>query len=410
MKARSRLRPPSRQCGSSRLCLPGPELAWAYAGIASAQWSEGRSDEARASIARAADLAASSATAALVSNGLSWTGMTQIDSGQDGIPALQQGLEVALAAGLREEAGAAYVNLQDGSNSLQRFADAQRYYAEGMAFCDERELRFLTRCLRGSQADTLLALGRWDEAAELCAQLLAIPGVSPANQLYPLRDLAAIRGRRGEPDAPRRVLAQALVLARPDGQSRLARAGAGRRGRAAAGSPASPAGPRPRQRRACAGMAGQVDPWRLGHAAIWRSRLQPGTSLPPGLPEPYALEIAGDLAGAAEAWQRLGRPVRGRARSGCSRPTSQACGLRCRHSTILGARATAAVARRRMRQLGHDRDPARAAGSEPYHSGQRLTAREQEVLALIAEGLPDREISRRLFISSGQCTTTCPRF
>jgi DNA-binding CsgD family transcriptional regulator len=373
----------------------GPELAWAYAAIASAHWSEGRSDEARATIARAADLGRQLGNTALVSNGLSWTGMTQIDSGQDGIPALQQGLEVALAAGLREEAGAAYVNLQDGSNSLQRFADAQRYYAEGMAFCDQRELRFLTRCLRGSQADTLLALGRWDEAAELCAQLLAIPGVSPANQLYPLRDLAAVRGRRGEPDA-QAVLAQALALARQMGEPAwIAQAVAiqvelrwlaGQGGQAAAEAAA-----------AYAEFDGRVDGWRLGSLAIWLSRLQPGAILPPGLPEPYALEIAGDWPAAARAWQRLGRPYEAAL---VWLQSADEASLRGALQAFedLGARATAAAARRRMRQLGLTAIP-RGPRAASRTTAAGLTAREQQVLALIAEGLADREISRRLFIS-----------
>jgi DNA-binding CsgD family transcriptional regulator len=41
------------------------------------------------------------------------------------------------------------------------------------------------------------------------------------------------------------------------------------------------------------------------------------------------------------------------------------------------------------------RGPRPATGAAPAG----LTAREQEVLALLSEGMPDREISRRLFIS-----------
>ena len=51
--------------------------------------------------------------------------------------------------------------------------------------------------MQGTHADALLLLGRWDEGADICAELLAIPGVSPSNQLYPLRILGTIRGRRG---------------------------------------------------------------------------------------------------------------------------------------------------------------------------------------------------------------------
>jgi len=56
------------------------------------------------------------------------------------------------------------------------------------------------------------------------------------------------------------------------------------------------------------------------------------------------------------------------------------------------------VARQRMRQLGVQAIP-RGSRSATKAAPAGLTAREQEVLSLVADGLADREISQRLFIS-----------
>ena len=88
---------------------------------------------------------------------------------------------------------------------------------------------------------------------------------------------------------------------------------------------------------------------------------------PGGLPEPYALEIAGDRQGAAQAWERLGRPYDAALAWVTS---SDEAGLRSAVKTLddLGARATAAVARRRMKDLGMTaipRGPHRATRADP---------------------------------------------
>jgi hypothetical protein len=128
-------------------------------------------------------------------------------------------------------------------------------------------------------------------------------------------------------------------------------------------------------RPACDRALGHVDPWTLGSVVIWLSRLQVPASLPAGLPsgvpEPFAREMAGDWHGAAAEWDRLGRSYDAAlARLG----SSDEGGLRQALTTLdeLGARAAAAVARRRMKELGVKAIPRpsqvpgrRAAGSGP---------------------------------------------
>ena len=266
-----------------------------------------------------------------------------------------------------------------------------------MAYCEGRELGVFTLCLMGWRARTLILAGRWDEATEVCAQMLGRRGISPVNQINPLQVLGTIRGCRGE-DGAWDLLDQALALAEGTDDPlwiapvRTARAEL----RWLSGEPRLAA----REVESGYGQAaGCAEPWTFGSLVIWLFRLGAAVpaELPAGLPEPYAREMAGDRAAAAAAWQRLGRPYDAAlARLGCADETA------LRHALAafdaLGARAAAAAARRRMKDLGVraiPRGPRAATRAAPAG----LTAREQQVLALLAEGLPDREISRRLFIS-----------
>jgi DNA-binding CsgD family transcriptional regulator/tetratricopeptide (TPR) repeat protein len=375
---------------------PGPQLAAAQISAASIMWDTGRHAEALDAIAQTLELGKRLGRDDVVSQALLATGAFLVDSGQDGIGSLEQALQLALDAHLEEEAADAYVVLQDCCVNMQRLEEAQRCYRAGMAFCERRELRWRTRCMRGAQADTLLLLGRWDEAVDLCNEVLAIPDVSSSNQLYPLRALGTIRGRRGEPGHAELLDSSAALAAGIVSPVWVAQVRAVRAELLwVSGQPDLACH---EAKDAYEQALGHVDPWKLGSLAIWLWRLGAGVELPAGLPEPYALEFAGDWQGSAAAWERLGRTYD----AALTRIISSQDGAALRAALTvlddLGARATAAAARRRMKELGMTsipRGPRAATRAAPAG----LTAREQEVLALLSQGLPDREISRQLFIS-----------
>ena len=60
--------------------------------------------------------------------------------GQDGTGTLEQALRIELDAGLQEAAGRAYSSFQEAAARSHKFEEAERYYAAGMAYCEDREL------------------------------------------------------------------------------------------------------------------------------------------------------------------------------------------------------------------------------------------------------------------------------
>ena len=145
--------------------------------------------------------------------------------------------------------------------------------------------------------------------------------------------------------------------------------------------------------------AGCAEPWTFGSPVIWFSRLgmPVPAGLPAGLPEPYAGRWP--ATGPRRRWPGSGSAGPTTARwPGSARRTRPPFGPALEIFNTLGARSAAAAARRKMKDLGLKaipRGPRAATRAAPAG----LTAREQQVLALLAEGLSDREISRRLFIS-----------
>jgi DNA-binding NarL/FixJ family response regulator len=112
---------------------------------------------------------------------------------------------------------------------------------------------------------------------------------------------------------------------------------------------------------------------------------------------PYALEMAGEWAGAAEWWERLGCPYDA-ALALAGAEDDDALRRALAELQQMGARPAASIVARRLRERGARALPR---GPRPTTRGNpaNLTSREVEVLALIAQGLSNRTIANRLFLS-----------
>ena len=81
---------------------------------------------------------------------------------------IREALDLAVEHGFSDQTGRAYANLQAMLVDAMRYAEAERFYREGMAYCEEHDNHTSGLCLAGGQAQVLMVTGRWAAVEEIC--------------------------------------------------------------------------------------------------------------------------------------------------------------------------------------------------------------------------------------------------
>ena len=372
---------------------PGRELAWAYANRAHACAEAARSEEAVSWARRALELAERLDETEIAVFALTTIG--GCESLEEGWEKLEQSLELAQRAGLDEQVARAFLHLIGAAVGNRRYDLATRYLQAGIDYCSDRGLERDRLYGLASRARLELDQGRWAEATDSAEAILRIPRTSITPRIAALVVFGLVRARRGDP-GQRAPLEEAWALAEPTGElRRLGQVAAARAevawlvgDRDAVAEATESALPLALERRW----------WSLaGELADWRRRAGLGHEIQPDMPEPYALQFAGEWARAAELWTEIGCPYEA-ALALADADEEEPLRRALEELRRLDARPAAAFVARRLRKRGARGLPR---GPRPSTRGNPagLTPRELEVLALVADGLRNGEIAERLYLS-----------
>jgi len=376
---------------------PGRELALAHANLAQLAMNAEDADGTVAWGARALELAAQLDYADIRIHALNTIGTVEFLRGEpDGLRKLEQSQDLARRAGLDYDVGRAFCHLAWGAVSQRLHVLAHHHIAAGLEYCSERDLDLTRSYLLALRSRSELDQGRWAEAADSAAYVLRDHRSSPIARVPALVSVGLVRARRGDPEAwP--PLDEAHALAERSGELQSVAPVAAARAEAAwlAGqhqaveTTTAPAFQLAVQRRSR---------WLLGELASWRRRAGIQEQIPAEVGQPYELELRGEWRQAAELWTGIGCPYEAAfALAQCGEEDALRRALE--GFRRLDARPMVAIVTQKLRKLGVRAIPRGPQGPTRAHPAG-LTAREAEILHLVAEGLPNIEIARRLYLSS----------
>jgi DNA-binding CsgD family transcriptional regulator/tetratricopeptide (TPR) repeat protein len=372
---------------------PGHELAMAYSNLAQLRMLADDANEAVRWGTKAIELARGLGDREAEMHALNNVGSALLlDGVVKGWTQLTRSLDLALADNAHEHAARAYTNLSSIRVRQRSFPEADRLLKAGIAYCTDRDLDTWRLYMSAELAYSPAEQGSYAAAEQHLAEIARHPHRSPITRICALAVTGVLAARRGDStEALDSVLPIAVQTSEPQRLVPVA---------AARAEAAWIAGRVPdiaaEIDRVWPIAAAHLQPWDLGQLCWWLYLAGDRRPAPAPVARPFALMLAEQHRAAASAWQDLGCPLWSAYALALSPEPRDA--QEC--LDILGRLGAAAVRHavlhtRHARGLTVPRGPRPARQANPAG----LTAREVEVLGLLADGLSYTEVAERLVLS-----------